>query len=187
MDEEHESEKEIIQTLKEDFEQYAKIYTLLLEKVEDFDKTFFKIKLAFLSFAGVVLTVAFTNKTEFSDNFLIILTFITVLAFILLAIELSLELKDKLGPLKKYHEKTILSKIRHSAKVRNNFFDYAERAQELLISGNVVEQQMLNHQSIDEIIKYKWAWFLKLIFCLWLIILISVPTLLLFEILEKLG
>lgn len=157
----------------------------LLEYQERFFESFLKIKLALLSFIGVIIAIVFANRTDFSANFLIILIIISILSFVQLSFELLRTFVDRIGSIKKQYRRTILAKIRHIAMLRKFFFDYGQHAEGLLSQEDKIEQKMLNKESLNEIVKYhgdKFYWFF---FILWLLILISVPVLFLFEILGK--
>lgn len=157
----------------------------LLEYQERFFESFLKIKLSLISFVGVVIAIVFANRADFSENFLVILIVVSILSFVLLAFELLRTFVDRIGAIKKQYLRTILAKIRHIA-MQKNLSNYGQCAEELLLQEDKIKQKMLNRVPLSEIVKYHGDKFYWPIFILWLLILISVPVLFLFEILGKL-
>lgn len=178
--------EEKTETAKQEFLEKADNYKLLMEYQEKFFEHFLKVKLAFLSFVGIVITIVFAYKANFSYHFLIILLSISVVTFFLLVLELFLNFIDRTRALAGQWRGTILAKIRHIAMLRNNYIEYGKRAEELLVKENEIEQKMLNKESLSDIVRYsgnKLSW---LIFIIWLVIIAVVPILFLLEILGKL-
>ncbi len=181
MDEE--KKKEIA---KQEFLEKADNYKQLMEYREKFFEHFLNVKLAFLSFVGIIIAIVFAQKADFSHRFLIILLLILIVTFFLLALEVFLNFIDRTRALKKQWQRTILAKIRHIAILRDKFVEYGKQAEELLIQENEIEQKMFNKESLNKIVRYssdKFSWF---IFVIWLVIIIGVPIIFLFEILGKL-
>lgn len=175
-----------IKIARKEFLTKVKNLDKLLEYQERFFDSFLKIKLAFLSFVGIIITIVIANKKDFSTNFLLILLGTSILSFLLLVSELLRDFVDRTKAMEKQYRRTMLAKIIHIATIRNNLAEYGMRAEELLIREEQVEQKMLDKESISEIIKYqgdKFSWFL---FVIWLLILIGIPILFLLETLGKL-
>jgi len=179
-------EEEKIKTAEKDFLYYVDNLKLFLEYQEKFFDSFLNIKLAFLTFVGIIITIVFNQKDNFSRQFLIILVSILIISFIFLVIDLLVKFLDTTNAIKKQHKRTMLAKIRHIAIMRGTFKEYGSRAEELLTQEEKTEQKMLNNESLKEIIKYPRNILPVIIFILWLLIIISVPTLFLLEILGKL-
>ncbi|TSC76624.1 MAG: hypothetical protein G01um101431_757 [Parcubacteria group bacterium Gr01-1014_31] len=167
---------------KQEFIEKTEIYKTLMEYSKSFDDYLLKIKLTIISFVGVLLTIVFAKKDEFSSGFIQILARIVALSFLLFTIETFIKYRDISQTLKNYHQKTLLAKIRHIAATRKSYYDYAARAEQLLIEGDEIEQAILNKESIPQILKFKDYKILKFIFFLWLLTLMSIPTLFLAEV-----
>ena len=182
----HEQEKIDLEIVKQEFLEKAKSFKELFAYQEKFFEDFLKIKLAFLSFMGVVIAIVFAHKVDFSHHFLMLLLLTSIIAFLLLTIELFRNFIDRTRALKNQHRRTILAKIRHIAKLNNHLDEYGKRAEVLLIQENEIEQRMLNMESLSGIIKYSGDRLSPFIFVVWLVIMNCMPILFLFEILEKL-
>jgi hypothetical protein len=182
---EEEKQKMITETRK-DFDDAAENSKLFMQLL-DFDKVFFQIKLAFVSLVGVVFTIVFSKKEIFSNKFLLYLVIVTLAAFILLIIELWIKVYNENKVIDHSYKSLILKKIRHLCAIRNgDFLNYAQKAEQLLIQDNDVEQAMRGNKSIDEITKYKRGKFYIASLIFWSLIFISVPTLFLLSILNYL-
>lgn len=180
------NEEKDLEIVGQDFVKKAINLDKLMSYQETFFDNFLKIKLAFLTFNGIIISIVFANKNDFSQSFLFLLVLVFVFLFMLLVIDLYLTFKDITHAIKNQYKITLLAKIRHIAKLRGNVLEkYGERAEELLIQENKVEQKMLNNESISEIIRYPRNFFSNFIFIVWLIILAGTPILFLFEVLDK--
>ncbi len=180
-------EQEKINIAKKEFSEKAENYKMLLEYREKFFETFLKIKLSFVAFLSVILTIIFSKSDGFSNNFKIFYYIIIAISFIFLIIDLWIEINDKKNALKEQYRRVILSKIRHIATLEpDKFIDYGKRSEELLIQDNIVREKMLNKNSIDEILKYKDGIFWLIEFWIWSILFLIIPLLFLLEFFKKL-
>lgn len=150
-----------------------------------FDTTFLNIKLAFLAFISVIVTIIFQNKNSFSWDFIFTLSIILLFLFVFVIIELIVKYHDVTSAMEKQSRRTGLAKIRHIATLDASFNDYGKRAEELLIQEDTFTQKMKNRESISDILRQPNINIHTILFVAWLILFLSVPIIFLLEISGK--
>ena len=169
----------------------------LVNKIENFNLTlgisqkekegFLMIKLGFTSFVGVIFTITFANQSNFSERFLLTLSFITCLTFLLLISEVWASFCEIEKVVEKQGRKIILTKIRHIVTLENppseKFLKYAQEAEELLVSEDKIRNKMLKDISLQEIIHDEKLTNKSWVFmcALWSLVFLSIPTLMLLK------
>jgi len=177
-------DEEVIESAKKHFDDTSSNYKLMKQYEEKFYEIFFKVKLAFIGFIGVLLTIIFNIIEKFTKGFVISLSTILVLIFILLIIEWWLKLRDLNNALAHSYRSNILAKIKHIAKIEEGrFSQYDNRSSQILIQRDDVWQAMENNEPISVIInepKNRW----QISFVIWSLLFLAVPVLLILEILK---
>lgn len=150
---------------------------------DDQEKKFLQLRFVFLSILGVIFSLIFVPINNFDRKFLLIFVIIMIIAVILLLVDLWRSQLDVINGGRKQIRNTTLHKIRHIA-VLDNLPDYGSRAEELLISGDKIRQAVHNKESISSIIEVKTDKWFVVSTALWSLIIMSVPILLLLQVLS---
>jgi hypothetical protein len=171
--------------IKQEFLEKAENYKILTEYQHKYFEQFLNVKLAFLTFLGVIVTIVLNARKSFSNIFLLTLILILIILFILLALELSFTFIDIVKTAKKQHKITMLAKIRHVASIRSGFDEYGIESEKMLIKLDPTEQKMRNGESVEKIIQFPSNKLSIPIFIMWILVFISTPVLFLLEVLGK--
>ena len=175
---------ESIKEAKIFFDDTSNNYKLMKQYEETFDEIFLKVKLAFIGFIGVLLTIIFANIDKFTSISLISLNVILILVFILLIIEWWLKLQDLYNALAYSYKSNVLAKVMHIATMqKDKFSHYGQRVEQILTQRDELRQAMENNETINIITKLpKNRW--KPVFIIWSILFLITPILLILEVLD---
>lgn len=176
-------EKEIGESAKKHFLEELETYKVSVNELQIFDRKFFDFRIAFTGFLGIILTIIFSNKENFSCYFPITVVGVFLFSFFLLLYEIWDEGKDKMQNLNFWERTTILNNILNCA-VQRNLDNYAKDVFKTLERENEILKAMNEKKSIEEIVgmisqKRKWDWH----FFVWSLLALSVPILFLIELL----
>jgi|SRR3989344_1437190 len=158
-------------------------YKAFAQELQAFDRKFFDFQIAFTGFLGVILTIVFSNKEDFSFCFPIAIIAIFISSFILLVYEIWYEGKKKMQNLNSWEHTLTLYNILNSA-AQEDMDSYATQVIKILEQENKVIKAMREGRSVEEIAdlinqKRKWNWE----FFVWSLLALSVPILFLIELL----
>lgn len=181
--------KEKINIAKNDFLIAASNYETIRNIADKADEKFLNIKLAFVAFLGIILALIFDKNETFGHNFLLVIICIFLISFVLLVIDLVLELHGVEKGHKYLQKSLLLSKIRHIAAIEydknliDKFENYGKEAEKIAFRRNSVRQKMKKGVPIEKIIKYRGGIAWKVVFVGWIILFLSVPILFLLKVL----
>ncbi|KKT74397.1 MAG: hypothetical protein UW71_C0025G0005 [Parcubacteria group bacterium GW2011_GWB1_44_7] len=171
---------------EKEFKEKANKFELLYEYAEKFDASFLNIKLGFLAFVGIIFTLAFSARENFTNCFFLALSTILLAIFILFISELYIQSRDLDIATKKQLRRTVLAKIRHIATIENSLESYGIEAERLLIEEDRIRSAMRAGNKIEDIVRDDdngrirfWVLFVS-----WTILFLSLPTLFLLELLR---
>lgn len=170
-----------IDEIKNDFLLKAEIYKFVYQEQRKEEELQWKIKLSFIAFIGVLLSIVFANRQNFSDIFLSLLSILVCTSFIILIFELILSVKNTHTALIQQDRKVALAKIRHIASLEPELDEYGKEAESLLITEESERNLMKKGLPLSTIIKPKINYLFFIFFILWLLLYLSLSLLLFFE------
>ncbi|MDE2096050.1 MAG: hypothetical protein KGL39_02275 [Patescibacteria group bacterium] len=152
--------------------------------------SFLTVKLGLTSFIGVIFTIAFASQQNFPQKFMVTLSIITLLTFLLLMYEFWKSFFDVNRALDKQGRRVTLAQFRHIAAIEKEpeleekFTEYARAAETLLNEEHKITQSIkagiaLETIVADQKLTNKW-WILNLL--LWSLLFLSVPILVILNI-----
>lgn len=153
--------------------------------LESFSKRFFDFRIALTGFLGVILTIIFSNREDFSFYLPVAVVIVFIFSVVLLLYELFKEGGRRMQDLNQSERTLILHNILYSA-VQGNLTNYIADASMALTKEHKIGQAMKNGKTVEEIISlisYNRKWDLNLI--LWSLLTLSVPVIFLLELLSK--
>jgi hypothetical protein len=170
------------ESTQRDFDNAVKLAEIFRAGVFNLDRKLFDFKMAFAGFLGIVLTIIFTNLSDFNIWFPRLILVVTFLTFVTLFFEIWREAQDKVTNLDEWENEVIMmANIRHIGVLRSDARRYGLEAEKRNSENNKLYQAMKAGKTLEEIIKElgshtKWrinmAW--------WGILFISVPVIFLF-------
>ena len=184
--------KKIIYTAEKDHGYAVEVYKNFLESAERTINDFLTIKMSFMAFIGILFSIILSNKDEYTKIFLVILSIILFLTFLLLVDDLWSKFKRHEKSIKEQEAETILCSIRYSAAInfknstresdKENFWNYGRDVENKINKNRKIVKLMGAGENIDNIveqIREKRNW--KLDFVLWAILFLFVPILFLLK------
>ncbi len=148
-----------------------------------------------MAFIGVLFSIILSNRNEYTKIFLMILSIILFLSFLLLIDDLWVRFKWHEKNIKEQEEKLILHGIRQAATVKlknaieeddiKKFSNCGSDAEDRISRKERISELIQRGENTDNIVKQmkaKRSW--KLDFILWVVLFLSVPILFLLEILN---
>lgn len=177
-----EIKKDAKESTQRDFDNAVKLAEIFREGVSSLDRKLFDFKMAFAGFLGIVLTIIFTNLSNFNVWFPRLILAITFLTFVTLFFEIWREAQDKVTKLDEWeNEVVMMANIRHVGVLRSDVRHYGLEAEKRHSEKNKLYQAMKAGKPLEDIIKElgshtKWkpnmAW--------WGILFVSVPIIFFF-------
>lgn len=146
-------------------------------------KSFSQLKLVFISILGVIFPLIFQVENDFDRKLMFSFIILTMFAVILLIIDMWISQFDIINGSKKQIVTTTLKKIRAIADL-DDMPEYGARAEEIIISGDRIRQSMRNKESITSIITVNTSKWAIVSTVLWSLIILSVPFILLLQLLH---
>lgn len=177
------NKEKIRESARKHFFEALETYKAFANELQTFDRKFFDFRIAFTGFLGVILTIIFLNRENFSCFFPIAVIVVFIFSFILLLYEIWDEGKNKMKNMNSWERTITLYNILNSAAQRN-MDSYATQVVKVIKEENKVVKAMKENKSIDEITdlinqKRKWNWE----FFVWSLLAASIPILFLIELL----
>lgn len=177
---------EITEYTKRQLDSSIEIAKTFTTDLESFSKKFFDLRIALTGFLGVILTIIFSNGEDFSSYLPIVVMTVFILSVFLLLYELFKEGDRRMKSLNQSERTLILHNILYSA-VQGNLTQYIADASKALVKEHKIGQAMKEGKTVEEIISligYNRKWDLNLI--LWILLTLSVPVIVLGELLLRL-
>lgn len=181
--EDNNPKREIRESARRHFFEELETYKTIVNELQVFDRKFFDFRIAFTGFLGIILTIIFSNKENFSCYFPITVVGVFIFSFFLLLYEIWDEGKNKMQNLDFCERTVILHNILNSAAQRN-LDNYMKDVLKIIEQENKIIKAMKESKSVEDIVKLisqkrKWDWH----FFVWSLLALSVPILFLIELL----
>lgn len=181
--EDNKQKKEIRESAKRHFLEELETYKTSVTELQVFDRKFFDFRIAFTGFLGIILTIIFSNKENFSCYLPITVVGVFIFSFLLLLYEIWSEGKDRMQNLNFWERTVTLDNILNCA-VQRNLDNYTKEVVKILEQENKIMKAMKENKSVEDIVnlvsqKRKWDWH----FFVWSLLALSVPILFLIELL----
>ena len=166
--------EELIKRTKNDYLEAKTSYVEVLHLSKKLDSDFLNLKLAFVAFISVIFTIVLGKGNLFSKHFIIILSTITLLAFLLLLVDFWLAFKSHKKSLTEMEGSAILANIRYISGLKikeaekndckeqiQKFFSYGVETEKLNEDNLALLKDMEEGLTVTKILNKRKIYFIK--------------------------
>src|SRR3989344_3451895 len=114
-----EKKEKVRESARRHFFEALETYKAFAKELQSFDRKFFDFRIAFTGFLGVILTIVFSNKENFSFCFPIAIVGVFIFSFVLLLYEIWHEGENKMQNMNSWERTLTLHNILNSAVQRS--------------------------------------------------------------------